>query len=54
MVIELFSPESFSEGVGQVFLSIDLSKIDVTSIFDLSYKVIAMQHIWFFGGATIH
>ena len=41
MIIELFDLESFSEGVGYVLLSIDLLKLDVILIYDLSYKVIA-------------
>ena len=56
VVIKFFDTEGFSEGVSQILLSIDLLKVDVTSINDLSYKVIAMQNVlgpmvrlWFLG-----
>ena len=55
MIIKFFDLKSFSEGVGYVLLSIDLLKFDITSIYDLSYKVITMQNmfgmlvwLWFF------
>ena len=43
MVVELFYRQDFSEGVGQVLLSVDLLKVDVTSFHDLSYEVVAAQ-----------
>ena len=42
---EPFDLESVSEGVDYVLLSINLLKLDVTSIHDLTYKVIAMQNM---------
>ena len=39
VVVELLYRQGFSEGVGQVFLSIDLLKVDVTSIHDLPDQV---------------
>ena len=39
-VIELFDPKSFGEGVGYILFSVNLLKLDVTLIYDLSYKVI--------------
>ena len=44
-VVELFDTEGFSEGVSQILLSINLLKINVTSINDLSHKVIAMKYV---------
>ena len=41
--IELFDFESFSKWVGQIFLFVDLLKVDITSFHNLSYKVIAVQ-----------
>ena len=45
MVVELLYCQSFSEGVGQVLLSIDLLKVDVTSIHDLPDQVEATQDV---------
>ena len=44
VVVELFDIDDFSEGVSQIFLSINLLKINITSINDLSHKVIAAQY----------
>ena len=35
--VEFFNSDSFSKRVSRIFLSIDLQKFDVTSIYDLSY-----------------
>ena len=45
VVVELLYRQGFSEGVSQVLLSVDLLKIDVTSIHDLSDQVEAMQDV---------
>ena len=42
VVIVLFNIEGFSEGVSQILLFINLLKINVTSINDLSHKVIVV------------
>ena len=42
MIIKLFDFESFSEEVGYVLFFVDLLKLHVISIHDLSYKVMAM------------
>ena len=41
VVVELFDTEGFNEGVIQILLFVNLLKINVTSINDLSDKVIA-------------
>ena len=45
VVVELLYRQDFSEGVSQVLLSIDLLKVDVTSIHDFSDQVEAMQNV---------
>ena len=45
MFVDLFDTEDFSKWVSQIFLSIDLLKINVTSIYNLSNKVKAMQNM---------
>ena len=39
--VELFDSEGFGKSVGQIFFSIDLHKIDIASLHDLSYEVVA-------------
>ena len=46
MFFELLVFEGFSKWVGQVLLSVDLLNLDVTSIHDLSYKVIVKQSVF--------
>ena len=46
MIIELFDLESFSEQISYVLLSIDVLKLDVTLIHDLTYDVIAAQNVF--------
>ena len=46
VVVELFDTEGFSEGVSQILLSVNLLKINVTSINDLSHKVKAVQNVF--------
>ena len=46
VVVELFDTEGFSEGVSQILLSVNLLKINITSINDLSHKVIAAQNMF--------
>ena len=45
VIIEFLDTEGFSQRVSHVLLSIDILKVDVTSINDLSYKVIASQDV---------
>ena len=42
MIFELFDTEGFSKWVGQILFFVDLRKLDVTSIHDLSDQVVAM------------
>ena len=48
MIIELLDFEGFSKWVGEIFFSIDLLKIDVTSIHELTDKVMATQNVFDF------
>ena len=45
MVVELLYRQGFNEEVGQVFLSVDLLKIDITSIHDLSDQMEVTQNV---------
>ena len=45
VVVELLYRQGFSEGVGQILLSVDLLKVDITSIHDLLDQVKAVQNI---------
>ena len=45
MIIELLDSKDFSKWVGQVLLSVDLLKVDVTLIYDLLDKVVAVQNM---------
>ena len=45
MIVELLYRQDFSEGVGQVLLSVDLLKVDVTLIHDLPDQVEATQNV---------
>ena len=45
MVVELLYCQGFSERVGQILLSIDLLKVDIISIHDLSDQMEAMQNV---------
>ena len=42
MIFELLDTKGFSKWVGQILFSIDLLKLDVTSIYDLSDYVVAV------------
>ena len=44
-MVELFESEGFSKGIGQIFLSIDLHKIDVASSHDLLLEVVVLQNV---------
>ena len=44
-VIELGYRYSFGQGVGQIFLPVDLLKVDVSPINDLSYQMISSQYV---------
>ena len=46
MVIKLFDSESFSKWISQILSSIDLLKVDVTSIYDLPDKMKAVQNMF--------
>ena len=41
MVFKLLNTEGFSKWIDQIFLTIDLLKLDITSIYDLPDQVIA-------------
>ena len=45
MIIELFDFNGFGKWVGQILLSVDLLKVDITSIHDFSDKVVAAQNM---------
>ena len=45
VVIELLHRKSFSEWVGQILLSVDLLKVDVTSIHNFSDEMVAVQNM---------
>ena len=45
VVVELLYLQGFNEGVGQVLLSVDLLKVDITSIHDLPDQVEAAQDV---------
>ena len=45
-VIELLHRNGFSEWVGQVLFSVDLLKVNVTSIHDFSDKMVVAQNIF--------
>ena len=44
MIVELFDPKSFNEGVDQIFFFVNLFQLDIISIHDFMDKMIASQN----------
>ena len=46
MIVEFFDSERLRKRVSQIFLAVDLPKVDVTSFHDLSHEVKAPQNMF--------